>query len=226
MAINCPTQSLLLDEVKLVVGGHPSVAAKIVITRGSGPRGYAAPTAQAPLRVVSASPYQPQPAQQGIHARICQLRLSHQPALAGAKHLNRLENVLARAEWREPEIREGLLLDCDENAIGGTMSNLFIAKNGVFYTPDLSRCGVAGVTRARVISIAHRFGVACHQVHLPLQRVLEADELFFVNSLIGVWPVVKLDGHAWPIGKLSERLRAALQAEDATLVSVLPASGI
>ena len=83
-----------------------------------------------------------------------------QPALAGIKHLNRLENVLARAEWSDPDIAEGLLCDANDNVIGGTMSNLFIARAGLLITPELSRCGVAGMMRDLVMELAHTHGIA------------------------------------------------------------------
>jgi 4-amino-4-deoxychorismate lyase len=150
-----------------------------------------------------------------IQARICDLRLAHQPALAGVKHLNRLENVLARAEWNDAAIREGLLLDQDGNAIGGVMSNLFIVENGVLLTPDLSHCGVAGVTRDRVMALAAKLGIACRVEMLPLQRALNADELFFVNSLIGLWPVARLATQTWASVPVSMRIRNALAEDDA-----------
>lgn len=225
--IACPAEVLLLEDVRQVAAGHAAAAAKIIVTRGSGQRGYAPPLEQQPLRVVSASPvpmgYASKSVEQGIQVRLCNLRLSHQPALAGAKHLNRLENVLARAEWQEASVGEGLLLDQSGHAIGGTMSNLFIVRNGSLYTPDLSRCGVAGVTRDRVKCIAGQISIDCHETEISLQSILAADELFLVNSLIGLWPVVRLDMHHWPVGPLSKQLHAALQAEDAALEAIAPA---
>jgi 4-amino-4-deoxychorismate lyase len=153
----------------------------------------------------------------GIRVHLCRLRLAHQPALAGVKHLNRLENVLARAEWSDSTIAEGLLLDQDGCAIGGTMSNLFIVEQGALVTPVLSRCGVAGVTRARVIDIAARSGVACRVEHLPLQRVLDADELFIVNSVIGLWPVSRMGTYRWQVGNATAQILQGMKDDDAGL---------
>jgi 4-amino-4-deoxychorismate lyase len=75
-------------------------------------------------------------------------RLSNQPLLAGLKHLNRLEQVLARAEWQDGEHAEGLMLDQAGRVIEGVFSNLFLVRDGVLITADLKRCGVAGVMRA------------------------------------------------------------------------------
>jgi 4-amino-4-deoxychorismate lyase len=214
----CPDEAQLLSETREVARAQPQAAVKIVVTRGSGPRGYASPTPCIPTRMVMATPYAIAPfAHTGIRMHVCRLRLGHQPALAGVKHLNRLENVLARAEWSDREIAEGLLLDQQGLAIGGTMSNLFIVEAGVLITPILDRCGVAGVTRERVMALAASTGRACRAEDITLQRVLDAGEVFVVNSLIGLWPVVRLGGRSWRIGALSAAMQHALQAEDAAL---------
>lgn len=218
LAIPCPDEAPLLAEARAASIASPQAALKIIVTRGSGKRGYALPDSPMPLRVVISSPQQENlDRRAGIRIHLCRLRLAHQPALAGIKHLNRLENVLARAEWNEADISEGLLLDHEGDAIGGTMSNLFIVENGTLFTPDLSRCGVAGVTRSRVIEIAEKAGIVCRIEKLPLQRVLDADELFLVNSLIGLWPVVSMESHQWRIGQLGSELLRSLEAEDAAL---------
>ena len=216
LGILCPQETLLLAEARAVSRDLTQAVVKIIVTRGSGRRGYAVPDLPMPLRVVTSSPQQVSlNCRLGIRIHLCRLRVAYQPALAGIKHLNRLENVLARAEWNEADIHEGLLLDHDGDAIGGTMSNLFIVENGTLLTPDLSRCGVAGVTRSRVIELAEKAGIVCHIEKLPLQRVLDADELFLVNSLIGLWPVVNMGSRQWRVGPLSSALLGSLEAEDA-----------
>jgi 4-amino-4-deoxychorismate lyase len=215
LGMPCPDEASLLHETRAVARAHPQAAVKIIVTRGSGARGYALPEPCAPLRVVVSSSLTPAPdTQAGIHVHQCRLRLSHQPALAGVKHLNRLENVLARAEWNDPVLREGLLLDQQGFAIGGTMSNLFIVEQGTLITPALTHCGVAGVTRARVLDVAEKLRLTTRMEPVPLQRVLDADEVFFVNSVIGLWPVARLGERLWPSATLATALRLALEAED------------
>jgi len=214
-----PYEALLLAEARAVALPYPHAAVKIIITRGNGPRGYALPELIMPSRVVMSTPLcLPLHAGDGITAYLCQLRLARQPALAGVKHLNRLENVLARAEWSDTAIAEGLLLDQEGLAIGGTMCNLFIVEQNVLATPLLTHCGVAGVTRARIFDIAAKASISCREEHLPLQRLLNADEVFFVNSLIGLWPVAKLNTRRWCVRPMAKDILGLLEAEDATLV--------
>jgi 4-amino-4-deoxychorismate lyase len=150
---------------------------------------------------------------QGAQVRICQLRLGHQPHLAGIKHLNRLEQVLAQNEWHNPDIHEGLLFDEDGRLVSGTKSNVFLVRAGTLITPNLSRCGVAGVTRARLMKIAHDAGLPGGEVDdIDLKMVLAADELLLCNSLIGLWRVARLEDRSWHVpvlySYLSERLHA------------------
>jgi 4-amino-4-deoxychorismate lyase len=152
--------------------------------------------------------------ERGVAIRVCSLRLGWQPALAGIKHLNRLENVLARAEWSDPTIAEGLLQDAAGNVIGGTMSNVFVVEGDALATPDLRRCGVAGVTRERIMEAAGRRGITCHVADLGLDRVLAAREVILVNSLIGVWPVRRLNRRIWSPGMVAASMRQWLDEDD------------
>jgi 4-amino-4-deoxychorismate lyase len=189
---------------------------RVTVTRGPGLRGYAPPSPANPTRIVMTSALPQYPSDfsaHGIKARICKLRLGFQPALAGIKHLNRLENVLARGEWSDPAVAEGLLLDAENNVIEGTMSNLFIVERGRLITPDLSRCGVAGVTRARIIECAGRHGVGCQVTPVSYERLLQADEILLVNSLIGVWQVRTLDDNIRNRGTFVTRVRQWLDEE-------------
>ena len=92
---------------------------KIVVTRGSGGRGYASPAEPVTRLLSQRSPFAPAPErwQQGVSVCLCHMRLGHQPVLAGIKHLNRLENVMARREWQGDDIAEGLLADPQGNVI-------------------------------------------------------------------------------------------------------------
>ncbi len=217
LAIPLPEEGLVRDEVSRLLVESPDCEVKIVITRGAGQRGYMPPGDPVPTRIVMASPLPAYPehyAREGVAVHLCDLRLATQPRLAGIKHLNRLENVLARMEWQDPHVAEGLLRDEAGNAVEGVMSNLFVCHNDALITPDLSRCGVAGVTRQRVLEWAARRGVAAEVRDLPLEEVLAADEVFLCNSLAGIWPVRKLAGQEWGRGPLTAALQDDLQQHD------------
>lgn len=216
LELPCIDEPLLRHEVMVARDGADCTI-KVIVTRGAGERGYAPAVAPEALRVVIGSAWPGYPsahAKEGVRVRACRLRLGYQPALAGVKHLNRLENVLARAEWSDPAIAEGLLRDVEDNVICGTMTNLFIVRAGVLATPRLDRCGVAGVTRERVIEAAARSGLSCEIRDVAWAEALGADEMFLVNSLAGVWPVRALDDTTWPVGPATRALQRVLAQED------------
>ena len=206
LGIPCPDFSLLSTELSGLLLKHPGGVVKLIVTRGQGARGYAPPDRVDPTHIWDITPLPDYPADFGIFgikARLCQLRLSQQPRLAGIKHLNRLENVLAAAEWNnntEPncaDVAEGLLMDVEGNVIEGIRSNIFLVSCGKLVTPDLSRCGVAGVQRDRVMAWAAQCNLPLQVRNVRLDEVLHADELFVVNSIIGMWPVRELEQRHW-----------------------------
>ncbi|MDZ4200874.1 MAG: aminodeoxychorismate lyase [Gallionella sp.] len=211
--ISCPEESVLLSELAQLLGQYPDAALKLIVTRGEGERGYVPPTTSEPTRIWDVSPLPQYPSENsrcGVRIGVCGLRLSAQPRLAGIKHLNRLENVLAASERADADIAESLLLDDEGNVIEGIRSNLFMVTAGTLVTPDLSRCGVAGIQRERVMVWALKQNVPLQVRNVGLDELMQADELFMVNSLIGLWPVRELQQRRWDIfplaGKISQYL--------------------
>jgi len=216
LQLPAPDEAVLLDEVARVAPAEAVV--KATITRGQAGRGYAVPTEVRTTRIVSSHPLPDHPAEwraSGVRVRRCHLALAQQPRLAGAKTLNRLENVLARNEWDDPAIAEGLIADADGRVIEGTMSNVFIAVAGRVYTPDLARCGVVGAQRERVRELLRRERVHCEERDLRWTDVLAAEEIFLTNSLIDVWPVRQVDERAYAPGPLAARVRELIERDDA-----------
>jgi 4-amino-4-deoxychorismate lyase len=216
LMIAAPEGQLLLAEIRRAAPGD--AAAKVIVTRGEATRGYAIAPAARPTRVVMAfeAPRFPAAhAERGVTVRRCRLALAEQPLLAGAKTLNRLENVLARSEWDDPDIAEGLCADAAGRVVEGTMSNLFVVAHGRVATPDLSRCGVVGAQRERVRELLAREGVACAVEDMGWEAIAGADELFLTNSLIGAWPVARLEARRWEAGPVTRRVQRLIADDDA-----------
>ncbi len=218
IGIVCPSAELLMSDFQKLfemdaIPEDKAEAAKIIITRGEGERGYAPPAVTVPTRVVikSAMPhYSELNYQQGVQLHVCETRLATQTKLAGIKHLNRLENVLARMEWREDSIFDGLLLDQQDNVIECTTSNIFARFCDQLITPDLSQCGVAGVTRQRILGLNHVLGLNVLVQPLSLDQLLQADEVIICNSLYGAFQVNIINNKGWSPQKLASTIRNAL----------------
>ncbi len=212
-----PPETQLRTEAATLCQGALRAVLKITLTRGISKRGYA-PVVDAPAtRVVSLSPWPDYPVshvRDGVVVCFCRTTLAHQPALAGIKHLNRLEQVLARLEWQQ-DYDEGLMRDTDGYVVAGTMTNLFVVSHGTLLTPDLSRSGVEGVMRGLVIECANALSLPHRAVTLTQHDIQQAEEVFLTNSLIGLWPVRKIESLNYPIGKMTQQILQALHHDHA-----------
>jgi 4-amino-4-deoxychorismate lyase len=213
LGLQPPAAELLLEEAISVSASRVNAVIKVLLLRGAAGRGYRAENGRTDrlLLAYSLPDYPAAHWQEGIPAFRCSLRLGSQPALAGIKHLNRLEQVLASRDW-PAEAVEGILCDERGNPVCGTRSNLFWMRDGQLFTPALDRCGVAGMMRDKVLACATALGVQVHVEARPWSKFVNAEEIFVTNSLIGIWPVRSLEQRLWQApGPLTSRLSAVLR---------------
>ncbi|MFP8968402.1 aminodeoxychorismate lyase [Pokkaliibacter sp. CJK22405] len=191
--------SLLESELHQLLSLQSSSAnglIKLLITRGAGGRGYRADPSLTPTRVLSWHSYTSLSEEQrakGVSLRLCQTRFGHNPLTAGLKHLNRLEQVLARSEWSDNSIFEGVVCDISQNVVSGTMSNLFIVKNGCLKTPKLELAGIDGTRRRWIIENASCLGMQVNICQLSLDELFQADEILICNAAMGIVPVAEFE---------------------------------
>lgn len=207
--IPSPSAATLGDEVRQICRQHPDAVLKIQVTRGPGGRGYRLPDPARPTRVLSIHPcpnFDARLNEEGVTVKICKHRLGWNTALAGVKHMNRLEQILARAEWNEESVQEGLMLDQVGNVVEGTMSNVFLARQRRLITPLLDRCGVDGVMRGLILEIASTLGIPAEQRRIGLSDLAEAEEIFLTNAVIGLWPVSRIETFTYAVGALTRHL--------------------
>lgn len=209
-------RELRVDIETAIALAPPLAVLKIVVTRGSAlRRGYAADGAEIPRRIVSlwnASPFE---SKDGVTLARTSVRAADQPALAGIKHLNRLENVLAAGEARESGAFDALMLGADDRLVSGAMSNVFVVTAGVLSTPLLDRAGVAGVMRSVVLRECAVLGLTVVQKNLMLEDLFAASEVFVTNARIGVVPVRRVGEHSFDMNDIARRLAAHIEALDA-----------
>ncbi|MGH8509684.1 MAG: aminodeoxychorismate lyase [Gammaproteobacteria bacterium] len=203
-----PEERLLLKEAHGCSSGVQRGVLKLILTRGTGTRGYRAANSAMPTRiwVLYAWPEYPEHYwQRGITVRLCTTRLARNRSMAGVKHLNRLEQVLARSEWNDPAIAEGLMLDTSGFLTEGTMSNVFLVRGRKLFTPDLSVAGVCGIMRGVIIEAAKRLGIETRVKAMRLSELWCADHAFVCNSVVGIWPIAEVIArrkHLFEVGHL------------------------
>jgi len=203
-----PSAGLLEDECERVLEGLGTGTVKLTITRGPGPRGYRPPAEPSVTRIVVSSAARAR-GEAPLVVRLCETRLGQNPLLAGMKHLNRLEQVMACAEWDDPAIGEGLMLSADGRLISATAANVFLVEAGRLVTPAIRDCGVAGVMRQVVLAAASELGLPTSVEDVDAGRLATAEEVFVTNAVVGIRPVGELVGvRSWATGEITRRLLA------------------
>jgi 4-amino-4-deoxychorismate lyase len=203
LKLNFDDVAILESEINSICKNIDRAILKITVTAGVGGRGYNRSSSDLkPTRLLAIHPWPEYPdnyLSQGIQVHLCSGRLGHNPGLAGIKHLNRLEQVLARNEWDDANTMEGLMLDIDDNVIEGTMSNLFIIlPDKKLITPDLSLCGIEGIVRQYILDNCEELAYTCDVKNISMENIYAASEMFFCNSVAGIMPVRQLADHKFP----------------------------
>ena len=196
----------------LALGELTDGVIKLIITRGNSQRGYASSADTTANSYIYINPY---PAlntdhQQGIKLALCNTRLARQPLLAGIKHLNRLEQVLARQELAD-EYPEGILCDTDGFVIEGCMSNVFILNDEKLITPLIDQCGVAGVMANTITNEAAGLGLQVEQKRVTLEELQSGESIFLSNSIIGIWPVKTFMNKEYNVLPVIQKLQKLIQ---------------
>lgn len=222
LAAGCARLALEADldaigsEVRELAAASGRAIVKVLVTRGAATaRGYGTSGTERPTRITLRYAWPQEEARlalDGVRVRIAATRLGENPALAGLKHCNRLEQVLARAEVRDADIAEALMFSSGGRLISGTMSNVFLVHEGRLATPRLEACGVAGVMRAAVLDAAALAGIPAAERALGPADLETAQEIFLTNALIGVRPVRELEGAPRAVGPVTRTLQAQLAA--------------
>jgi 4-amino-4-deoxychorismate lyase len=222
LKINFDDVAVLEAEANTLCKNQDRAVLKITITAGIGGRGYqrmetGIGSEPKPTRLVAIHPwpeYADELFTQGINVHLCSTRLGHNPVLAGIKHLNRLEQVLARSEWNRTDITEGLMLDINDNVIEGTMSNLFVVfPDKKLITPDLSLCGIDGIVRQYILDHCKELANESEVCQLSLDDLYAASEIFFCSSVAGILPVRQLGEHKFFSQQAANEIRQFLLSQ-------------
>ena len=190
LRITLPGEALVRQAAASLFDDAGDGVLKLLLGRGGVGRGYAPTLSTAPLWMLSRHALPD--AVESVSTHWCRTRLSIQPALAGLKHCNRLEQVLARGECEDAGVDEGLMLDTDGNVVSAVAANLFVLCEGRWSTPSVARCGVAGVCRAHLIHLL-RAGEAT----MSTAQVEGADAVFLSNAVRGILPLARLGTRTW-----------------------------
>lgn len=194
-------QEVLMETIK--VNNVKRGFLRLTLSRGKGRRGLSIEGCTEPLILVVpffSIPYSQENYQKGFRAIMVRgtRRNSFSP-LSRLKTLNYLDNILARMEADKRNADEGLLLNTSGNVACGTVSNVFIYKEGGLVTPS-PECGILkGITRQIAIELARKRGIQVEEKPLSTEELLRAEEAFLTNSLMEIMPLTAVEEK--PVGK-------------------------
>jgi 4-amino-4-deoxychorismate lyase len=204
-----------LDSLRRELDSHvPSTGratVKLILTRGSGRRGYA-PQADpgTTIIIMTSDASSAEPMHTPVAANVLELRLGTNEKLAGIKHLCRLEQVLAQLELQRCGFEEGVMLDTNGLVVGCTSANLFAVFGSELRTPKLLSAGVNGVMRRVVLETCARIGLMAEETEMDQRALLSADELFLTNAVVGLRSIRSIDGNELASMSLAQKLNKAI----------------
>lgn len=167
---------------------------KIILTRGSGGRGYAIPEYSNVQRIISLHTWPEYPQNyytDGVDIAELKFRLGIQSHLSSIKHLNRLEQIMAKKELGS-NYQEALILNHNSHIIEGVSSNIYFVHKGVLCMPDLKCSGIAGTIREQIRDICQAKQIPYQVADYSITLMPEVSEVFLSNSIIGIWPVKQI----------------------------------
>lgn len=207
LGIRAPEGDLLLAEVRSLLSGAPRALVKIIVTRGiATARGYRPAGDELPTRIVSAYEWTtggPPAFRLGLSS----VMLGINAQLAGIKHLNRLEQVLAQRQAAEHGWHEAVLRSSAGEVVCGSMSNLFVCHQDEWLTAPVTHCGVGGIMRALVLELAPRQGIKVRIAPIAEGDLKAAGALFVTNVRLGLQPVHWYEGQELAVDKRGAELQ-------------------
>ena len=180
---------------------------KLILSRGNSQQGYQYHQVK-PIRIVSIMPMI-NTTQGGLLLTICQKCYGHNNQLAGIKHCNRLDNILA-SDSIVDGVDDCIMLDEQQHIISTTKANIFIIKNDVLITPELIHCGIAGTRREVILELATLVNLSVSFTPITLEALYQADEVFISNSLLGLHQVAQIDKVQYNQSKHTQSLQTLL----------------
>lgn len=199
-------------EMKQAAHEQTQAVLKVIISAGSGGRGYSRLGCCEPTRIVSLAPWPQHYAglqQQGASLRLSPVRLARNPQFAGIKHLNRLEQVMIRAHLDQTDADEALVLDTEGWVVECCAANLFWRQGRQIFTPDVSAAGVDGIMRRSLMAQLAAAGHACQVIKSEPAQLLDADEVVICNALMPVLPVRQIEAVQFTERSLFNQLHAS-----------------
>ena len=195
---------------KACESGRKSGILKIIITRGSGGRGYRLVPKLEPSIILLVYPdvrIDENFYNEGVNLTYCKKRMSSNHFLGGTKNLNRLDSVLAASEFDENLFFEGIVCNNLGEIIEGTKTNIFFLKNNILHTPNINDVGIKGIIRDVIVEKKKiNFFSEIVECKIKKNDIEQAESIFITNSIYKILPVKSLNRKLFVINEKIKKL--------------------
>ncbi len=204
-------EEIWLKDIKkaLSLTSKKNCVLKLILSRGNSQRGYSYPDDILQVRVVIVSEMKNVQAKESFSLEYASSGYHSNPNLAGIKHCNRIEQILARSSLKRDE---AIMLDENQNIISVTQGNIYFIFGQSLVTPKLDRCGVIGSRRSLILELAESIELNVEQGNVSMNDAKKADEAFISNSIMGIQSVNSIEKYQLPKKMITEQIKIAFES--------------
>ena len=171
-------------------------AVRLTVTDGIFERGILSNGTQKPTYILTTASL-PNHTNASISATIVNTRRNENSLTSKIKSINYLDNILARKEAVNNGFDEAFLLNSKSYLAEGATCNIYIVKDGTVYTPPIEDGALPGIIRNIILTYLPLNGIKIKEQSIDRNFLLNSDEIFISNALLGVKPIHKLDNKSF-----------------------------
>ena len=203
-------EEIWLKDIKkaLSLTSKKNCVLKLILSRGNSQRGYSYSDDILPVRVVIVSEVKNVQAKESFSLEYASSGYHSNPNLAGIKHCNRIEQILARSSLKRDE---AIMLDENQNIISVTQGNIYFIFGQSLVTPKLDRCGVIGSRRSLILELAESIELNVEEGNVSMNDAKKADEAFISNSIMGIQSVNSIEEYQLPKRLITKQIKIAFE---------------
>jgi D-amino acid aminotransferase len=194
----------LEQAVSQLLAANELTDARLRLTLTNGPL-LEAEEQRKPTLLITATEFRPYPAdyyRTGVLVVLCPFRQNPTDPACGHKTTSYYPRLLALSRAHQSRAAEAIWFTTDNRVAEGCVSNVFLVKNSVLYTPPVGTPVLPGIARKTVCALAPQQSIELVEKDLHITDVLEADEIFLTNVIMEVLPVNSVEKHTVGDGKV------------------------
>ena len=203
LSIKTCDRKYITDAIYKVLQANKLTDARLRLTLTGGPMSQSEERRQATLLITATKlqPYPPEYYRNGVLVVLCPFRQNTAEPIYGHKTISYFSRMLGLKFAHQKRATEALWFTADNRLAEGCISNVFLVKDSVLYTPPIETPVLAGVARKTVCQLALQKSIKLIEKDLYIDDLLAADEIFLTNVIMQIMPVSKVEKHTAGDGK-------------------------